>query len=335
MKTALILTTINVPKVLALYRQIGPEVQFFVAGDEKTPPETAEFCKTLGNCEYYSPARQRELGHACSPLIDWNCIQRRNIALLEALKWGADVIVTIDDDNLPMTPGYFGEFEQNLMAPFNGLRVDPGVWFNVGALADPFFIHRGFPIGQLPNCYSVKSAIDARVGVSAGVCLGDPDISAVDRISQAPISHRANEILKSGVVFKPQWKNWTVFNSQNTAFLRELAPAMFMLPGIGRYDDIYASLICQRVMRERKLHVHFGQPFVWQERNAHDLIKDLKAEIFGMENIVSFADELNGISFGKDVTVVGMVRAVYNALAQFLPSAYAGLAFCDDCEKIL
>ena len=35
-KIALITTTINVPEVLALYRQCDQEVRFFVAGDQKT-----------------------------------------------------------------------------------------------------------------------------------------------------------------------------------------------------------------------------------------------------------------------------------------------------------
>lgn len=37
MKIALISTTINVPRVLALYRAFGPEVEIIVAGDRKTP----------------------------------------------------------------------------------------------------------------------------------------------------------------------------------------------------------------------------------------------------------------------------------------------------------
>jgi hypothetical protein len=65
--------------------------------------------------------------------------------------------------------------------------------------------------------------------------------------------------------------------SPNTAVIRELIPAWFMMPGVGRHDDIYASLIVQRVARERNLHVHFGPPFTYQQRNKHDLIKDLRA----------------------------------------------------------
>ena len=36
------------------------------------------------------------------PLTGWNTDRRRNFALLEALKWGADLIVSVDDDMIPM-----------------------------------------------------------------------------------------------------------------------------------------------------------------------------------------------------------------------------------------
>ena len=87
-----------------------------------------------------------------------------------------------------------------------------------------------------------------------------------------PIVHRVSELLRAGIVVNPKTTH-TVFNSQNTAVIRELAPAFFMVPQWGRYDDIFASLMVQRLMRERGLVTHFGQPFVWQQRNAHDLLK--------------------------------------------------------------
>ena len=52
MNTALVTTTINVPKVLSLYRRLDRDVRFFVAGDLKTPAETIEFCHELGKCQH-------------------------------------------------------------------------------------------------------------------------------------------------------------------------------------------------------------------------------------------------------------------------------------------
>ena len=115
---------------------------------------------------------------------------------------------------------------------------------------------------------------------------------------------------------------------------------MFQPPGVGRFSDIYASLICQRVMRERGLYVHFGQPFVWQERNNHDLINDLRLEIDGMANIETLAGILDAAIL-PGVSVLKDTRHLYECLATCAttlmpPSAcQAALAFCDDIEGIL
>lgn len=336
MKTALITTTINVPTVLALYRKLGPDVHFFIAGDRKTPDaEVVNFLYGIPNHSYYGIDRQHDLGYKCSRLVGENCVQRRNIALLEAVRWGADTIVTIDDDNIPIE-WYFDRFNSLFSSPaWDGCAVSSSQrWFDPGFLLVPLTKHRGFPIGIKPELI-VAPITDARIGVAAGLCLGDPDIDAVTRIAVAPIIHSVSELGRAGIVVDPR-STRTVFNSQNTAFIRELAPAMFMMPGVGRYDDIYASLICQRVMRERGLYVHFGQPFVWQQRNAHNLISDLRHEIDGMANIKTFASLLD-LEFAG-ATVTKQTRAIYEGIGSALVplvAKAAALAFLDDMESVL
>jgi hypothetical protein len=315
MKIALITTTINVPTVLSFYRKLGPSVRFFVAGDVKTPDEAYAFCTRLPDCEMYSPGRQKELGYACSELIGWNTIGRRNIALLEALKWGADVIVTIDDDNVPISGDYF-YYLQYIDLLFSGLEATSRTgWFDVGALLDPVAPHRGFPHAKASSPI-FSPVIDARIGVLAGICLGDPDISAVTRIAVAPTVHRVSEVLLTGVVTDPR-KTWTVFNSQNTTFIRELAPCFLMVPRFGRYDDIFASLVAQRVMREKNLYVRFDQPFVWQQRNQHDLLKDLRAEMWGQEHILEFAGFLDAAALEASRPVIDMVDYIYGMFGAY------------------
>jgi len=346
MKTALITTTVNVPTVLALYRKLGPDVAFFVAADEKTPLAAYEFCASIPNCEIYSPDRQRDLGYACSELIGWNCVERRNIALLEAVKWGADVIATIDDDNTPCGHSgvggpYFWFFQRVLNTisetyRFDGLKASsPTGWFDPGALLVPQTKHRGFPI-SVPSRPVFEPVIDAKIGVAQGLCLGDPDIDAVTRIATAPIIHSVSELGRAGIVVDN--KTWTVFNTQNTAFIRELAPAMFQMPGTGRYSDIYASLITQRVMRERGLYAHFGQPFIWQQRNEHNLLRDLRQEIDGMANIERLAVYLDGYDFDGEKPLA-LARIIYDNLPDldFWPkiASEAALAFLDDMEAVL
>jgi hypothetical protein len=361
MRVALVTTTLSTPTVLELYRQHGPDVAFFVAGDKGGDHAGIEaLLHSIGGEALYIPP-DMQMRWKCSELIGWNSIQRRNIALLEAVKWGADIIVSCDDDNIPLGPGpYFQWFkralnvrgalettgsmgalrETTVQGSFSGIKVSGlNGWFDVGKALDPVSSHRGFPVGHRNDLWRCDPVVGAKVGVAAGICLGDPDIGATTRIERAPEVHRVSELLNAGIVVDPS--TWTVFNSQNTAFIRELAPAFFMLPFTGRYDDIYASLIMQRVMREKNLHVHFGKPFVWQQRNQHNLIKDLRGEIDGMEAIEELGNWLAQHKFETlDTSVLAQVREIYSILNRSwgrIPqeTCIAALAFLDDIESVL
>ena len=330
-RTALITTTINVPTVLSLYRACDPDVMFFIAGDRKTDDiAVTNFLMDIPNHAYYGIDVQHKLGYKCSPLLGENTITRRNIMLLEALKWGADVIVSVDDDNVPLEDAYFNYIRWAMRLEWSGLCASsPQHWVDVGQLLEPKASHRGFPYDVKPTL-QFNPIVNAKIGVAAGICMGDPDIDATTRIVDAPIVTNVSELLRSGIVVDNS--NWTVFNTQNTAFLRKFAPAMFCAPGFGRFDDIFASLITQRIMREKGYHVHFGKPFVWQQRNKHNLIDDLQAEFLGMKWITSLAHILDAIPNPT-------VRQIYEVLAitGWCPPAVpqVALAFLDDCEKVL
>lgn len=341
MRIALVTTTINIPHVLKLYRALGPDVHFFIAGDRRSPDtEIVEFLQDIPERTYLSIDQQYKLGFSSAKALPENCIQRRNIAMLAALQWGADVIVSVDDDNSPMArpfwqPSYFDYVEQTFRTPFSGLKSGgPGHWFDVGQLLIPPAQHRGFPNRFSSEVFSPVTA--AKVGVVAGICLGNPDVDAYTRMAGQPTVHQVSELLRAGIVVDPGTK--TVFNSQNTAISRAFAPAWFMWPHVGRYDDILASLVVQRLMRPRGYHVHFGQPFVWQQRNPHNLVSDLKSEMWGMEYIAGFAKWLDAIVL-PDASVVEQMRHICLMLSGFDPfppaAIEAGLAWCDDCEAIL
>jgi hypothetical protein len=331
----LITTTVSVPHVLELYRAHGPNVHFIVAGDRKSPHEDiVALLDRIGVPNtYLHPTAQEHW--KCSELIGWNCIQRRNIALLEALKLGAARILTIDDDNLPLSMDYFYRWMHAFFP--KGARLELTAidrWVDHSRLLYPPQKHRGIPWAQSAD-FTVGYVLDCKVGVAIGAVFGDPDISAIDRMSKRPRVLGASPLFDEGVTINPN--SWTVFNTQNTAFLRKFAPAMFCPPGVGRMDDIIASLVCQCVMREEGYAVHVGKPFVYQQRNAHNLVKDLRAEIDWYDKIDAFATMLDGIPFTA-TSVVDRVREIYLDHAQeLLPHAAieAALAWCDDCEEAM
>jgi hypothetical protein len=335
---------VHVPYALKLMRKCSPTVPFFVATDTKTPViDTGELDVSD---MFYIPVKNN---WKCNEAIGTGTIARRNIAFLEALKWGADAVYSWDDDNLSVDLNHFAHFNL-LQRPFDGIQVsgaeelrqgrlggivDIVRWFDPGSLLIPATRHRGFPHNILSTRIA-SPVTDARIGVAAGLVIGDPDIDAVTRMEHRPDIGAVHILGQTGVVVDPY--TWTVFNSQNTAVIRELIPAWFMAPGCGRHDDIFASQVVQKVMRERGYHVHFGQPFTFQQRNEHDLLVDLRAEIGGMSNVVKMAALLDTTELpGK--SVIDDVRIIYEALAhtEWYPkqAVTAALAYLDDCELVL
>jgi hypothetical protein len=77
------------------------------------------------------------------------------------------------------------------------------------------------------------------------------------------------------------------FNSQNTAFHRDLMPAMYLMPmggrcgplEVGRYDDIWMGIFVKVIADHLGDFVTVGRPLVKQLRNDHDLIGDMLVEI--------------------------------------------------------
>ena len=151
------------------------------------------------------------------------------------------------------------------------------------------------------------------MGVLAGLWLGDPDIDAVERIVKAPNLVNYSTLLGSGVVVAK--RNFSPFNSQNTAFVGELAPLMMVLPGVGRYDDIWGSYIAQRIMWELGWQVMYGKPFVYQERNPQRLISNLEKETYGMRNTLDFCTDLHDMELTAS-SVVGLLDEVSDHLSR-------------------
>ena len=162
-------------------------MNMIVIGDKKTPErETRDFVHALGNATYLSPEDQEKLRYKSSALIGWNSIQRRKIGFLEALKHGADIIISDDDDNIPMDKHYIEQFTSLLTNPYHGVSLtSPSGWVNIGEFLKPKIYHRGFPYEfRHKNLeYSLLPVANAHIGVAAGLWLGDPDIDAMERIT--------------------------------------------------------------------------------------------------------------------------------------------------------
>jgi hypothetical protein len=341
-KTALITTTVNVPTVLALYRKLDPSVKFYVAADEKTPLEAYAFCAEIPDCEIYSPDRQKELGYECSALLGWNNDSRRNIALLEALKDGAELIISIDDDMIPydcVESRYrnkvFG-FYRHFAETYAGLQLGLNAcWFDAGQFTAPPAKQRGLPPDIFSTYWNPLPVVDAKIGVAQGIILGVPDTDASTAMTNRPHISSVTDILRNGFVVDPNCI--TVFNSQLTCFRRELAPAFAQFYNHqGRNTDIFASLLMRRIMRDRGLYTYFGPPMAFHARTPRPLFKDLKAEMFGLEYIQEWAEYLNRAPTMGSSNVIDNCARLMDGFSAFSDdNKEVARAWYNDCEKVL
>lgn len=332
MKNALVTTTINIPYNLEAYAKdidkYGPkDTAIIIAGDLKTPPEIVEFCSDLQKEHdvpviYLSPEEQNNLFFDYSKSLPWNCVERRNLAILYAYHNGAEIIATVDDDNFWEGENYFGQHsigEQTITE----WHMENG-WLNICAFLKEKKLKQFFPRGyslQMRKSSSQYAEESMRktgnVVVNAGLWLGEPDIDAVTRLALAPhvIEFSGmNIVLASGTICP--------FNSQNTALHRDVIPAYCNPAGTGRYSDIVASYIVKRIADHLGDYIRFGAPIVRQNRNEHDIWEDLENERVGMQLTDRFVDwlyeiKLTGKDYGECVDeLIPALRAKY--LAAFL-----------------
>ncbi len=314
-KYAIVTTTIFVPVLLEKFAEdvIAHKRNcfFVVVGDKKTPLEAKTYCEDLAkkkNIEvvYMDVPSQVEYLKDFPELmahLPYNSIQRRNIAILHAYQKGADVIITIDDDNFFLSEDFAGLHTVGYLKKIDVISSDTG-WFNVCSfLKEEFdrpFYHRGFAPEKRFIKETTKSVEkEMKIVVNAGFWFGDPDVDALTRlyypnqsITAVAYERESNFTLAKGT--------WSPFNSQNTSLAREVIPAYFLSPMVGRYDDIWGAYVLKRITDHLGHAISFGLPIVEQKRNPHNYWKDLAKESDGMILTLRFVNALESISlFGK------------------------------------
>ena len=312
MKISIVTTTINIPVLLTNYaknaRYYGhKDIEFITIGDRKSASGTAEFCKSL---EHYYPSTYLDIASQKRYLdrfpelwehLRFDSIQRRNIGIMLAYENGADVVITIDDDNFVLSQDFVGLHAIVGTAPELPVYSSTCGWFNVCSVLESDggvqFYHRGYPQNYrwTESSHFVTLSKSKRVvAVNAGLWLDNPDIDALTRMERQPIVRGLKQPWAGNFSLSPG--TWSPFNSQNTALMRSAIPAYFLSPYIGRYDDIWASYILIRIAEHLDHAVAFGEPVVRQERNPHDLWKDLDVERNGMIMTASLCDALRNVA---------------------------------------
>jgi hypothetical protein len=285
MKKVIVTTTIHRPSEATRRFSLRKDWTFIIVGDMQTPHDLYhELEMEHGNVMYLSPAMQEKKYKELSDAIGWKKIQRRNIGFVEAFRLGADIIATVDDDNIP-----YEDWGSDILV---GREVEVDLYEPRERVFDPLsvtqarlFWHRGFPIELLQKRLEVeyKGKVRRKVLVQADLWDGDPDIDALARLSFRPIVRYSD-------IQAPYCSNKIApFNSQNTFLSREVLPFYAVLPYVGRMDDIWGSYILQHFFPDS---VIYNRASVYQERNEQDLITNLEREIVGYRNTLKLIDNL-------------------------------------------
>jgi hypothetical protein len=277
MKKVIVTTTINsVTKAIEKFQQ-KTDWELVVIGDLKTPSNYR-----LERGIYVTPEEQEKYDHKLSDAIGWNCIQRRNFGLLWALDMEADIVALVDDDNIPLD-GWGEDLLIGREVKVNFFETDLPSFDPICASGYTDLWHRGYPLQLLAQRnYSKKTEQLIIADVQADFWNGDPDIDAICRMEHAPeCSFSPGNFPLAGNKIAP-------FNSQNTFLRGSLLNDYFLFPHIGRMDDIWASFYVQ----SKGARVVYGCASVYQERNPHDLVRDMRQEYLGYENNLQLISDI-------------------------------------------
>jgi len=325
MEYCFITTTIKVPvffKEYAKKLKNKSKIGFMVVGDKKTPhKKVSSFMNELKGdgyeSEYLDLHFQKKYIRkfkGLSKIISYNSTTRRNIGHLKAAEDGAKVIVILDDDN-HITNNKFLHYISHLGKKGNFTEVKSSIgWFNPCSILKTdhkrSIFMRGFPYAKqsIPNKYTFKKN-SGRVVLNLGLWTDDPDVDAVTNLANPTkilgLKNGHSTLLISKDTLIP-------INTQNTSLLTEILPCFYdVMQGhnfkglkIDRYSDVWAGFLAKKVIDHMGDKITVGQPLTRHLRNPHDLMNDLKMELWGMiltEKFVKWieATDIRGSSYSE------------------------------------
>lgn len=302
-----VMTTIF-PPTDAVRRFSGlPGWELVVAGDRKTPADWA-----VPGVTFLSAADQEASGYRIARELPWNHYCRKMIGYLHAMRGGASVIVDTDDDNVPKSDWAFPHFDGDFLTT----RAELGFVNLYKLYTDMRIWPRGFPLELLTSGAAVVNrdeliSAPARVGIWQGLADGDPDVDAIYRLTDnTPCFFDPGPpvVLEEGTLCP--------FNSQNTAFRRELFPLLYMPAHVTfRFTDILRGLVAQPIIWATNWRLGFTQATVIQDRNPHDYLKDFQSEIPCYLHVARVIDAVKSV-VTKDASVTDNLHRAYRELVR-------------------
>jgi hypothetical protein len=305
MNTAVVCTTIYnlefLPSLLGNLEKYGhaAETEVIIIPDRKSPVGTWETAKEYTRNGFnitYPTLEDQDLYLKNFPmlenLIPYDSDNRRNIGFLMALESGAELIISMDDDNFPDISYDFVGCHSICGKTLSVEHIrSSNSWFNICELltCEPAFTvyPRGFPyrVRRSTTPITTFEVQSSYIGMNVGLWTSDPDVDAISR-NYAPI--HVTEWTGRSVALGPGM--WSPINTQNTALSRDLLPAYYyILMGeaieglvIDRFGDILSGYFTKKVCDHMGYSVLVGSPICEHRRSTHNLFKDLYQELAGI-----------------------------------------------------
>lgn len=278
MKNIIVTTSIYEPTEATIKYSKMENWTLVVVGDKKTPHDSYKKI----NCIYLSPEEQEKIDKNLSDSIGWNKITRRNLGFVYAYKQGAEIIATVDDDNIP-----YENWGKNI---FIGKEIEIDLWESSTNYFDPLSVtnandlwHRGYPIEYISEKNNIRYLGKTKRTplIQADLWDGDPDIDAMCRIIKMPCI-KFNKIGPFGS------NQYSPFNSQNTFLHRDVIPYYMLYPHVGRMDDIWAGYNAQKHFKNKLI---YNESTVYHARHKQDLTVNLENEMIGYKNTLNLIQE--------------------------------------------
>ena len=237
-------------------------------------------------------------------IIPYDSNNRRNIGFLMALEKGCQVLISVDDDNLPVPSGHF--FREHLIVTQPSVEMETvhsaNRWFNICDLLNlqtQNIYARGFPYRYRHQSPEMAYCPEqGRVHLNAGLWLDSPDVDAITWLANPTkvLSFNGTSLLLGH-------DTWSPVNTQNTAVYRDAIAAYYYVQmghtlmgyPIGRYGDIFSGYFCQACVRHLGYRIRVGTPVVNHTRNHHKYLEDLTKEvacILLLEDITQWLQEV-------------------------------------------
>ena len=295
-----VVTTISGPTEAVKVAAQLPGWCIVVVADTKTPDNYVELANLSNNSaskmRFLAVNDQKKWAEESGSMatfvrsIPYKHFARKNIGYLYAIKHGAKFIFDFDDDNIlykdvmtgaPLDPIANKTHLENVQVPLLGKTAFNHHQLMKASIQGSWA--RGFPVDQLQDKEThgkegfVRNAIPMEnIAVMQYCANGDPDIDAVHRLVKPLPMNYAEDVPPLQVpthAFAP-------YNAQASIHTYDALWATFLPYSVpGRVSDIWRGYFAEAIFRDLGLSVVFLAPKVRQDRNAHNYLADMQAEL--------------------------------------------------------